>query len=354
MPLSRERIIKGINNPGLAVQFLRGTYLEPGIYTVINTHMTVKERGKKSEYGLVINWGHHFRNNWPVALYPFLVNALIEEYDPVLITTQRAYERHKDDLKYIISFEGCSKKAPAITFDEDAHRVIAMFVGHTHDKIPWFTDYVDNHNIDYVLSRYHDPFFLHFPDFDRGRFVHVPWSVPEQFIRDPEDVHFYGQEKIHLFGASTGDMYAQRRRCMEYPFVATHSNTGVDKKMSDADYYRWCRNFDAVVAAGSFEEQYQFVFAKYFEIAAAGSLLFAQYCGDLERLGFDSSNAVIFHKGEFEQKAREYLTDPRSYLERRKKAVERIHERHTTSKRIKMIDRILHGEKDEAGREIMT
>lgn len=354
MPLSREKLIKGLNNPSLITKFLRGRYLEPSLNAVINTYKTVTERGKRSEYGLVINWGHHFQNNWPVAVYVFLVNELIKKYDPVLVTTQRAYERHKDDLEYIISFEGCSKKAPAITFDETAHRTVAMFAGHTHDKIPWFTDYVDNHNIDYVLSRYHDPFFVHFPDFDRERLVHVPWSVPDQFVCDLEDIRFHGHDKIHTFGASVGDMYAERRRCMKYPFVETHSNTGIDTEMSDAEYYRWCRSFDATVAAGSFEKKHQFVFAKYFEVAAAGSLLFAQYCSDLERLGFDSSNAVIFQEGEFEQKAREYLGDPRSYLKRRKRGVELIRQRHTTSDRIETIDRTLHRKTDEAGREMTT
>lgn len=340
--LTRENIKKGVRNPGHATEFLYEEFIEPQFDTIINSYKSFSEMRKNSKYGLVVNWGHEKQNNWPVAVYPFLLRGLIRKFDPVLITTQRSYERHKAKLEYVISFESCSRKAPEITFDQNEHRNVAMFVGHTHDKQPWFPDYIDNHNIDYVISRYHDPFFNHFPEFDRRRFIHIPWSVPEQFVCPPDEVKFHNQDQLHLFGASSGGMYEERRRCMEHEFVSTHDNSGVDKVMTDEEYYRWCRNFDATIAASSFDEKHQFVFAKYFEITAAGSLLFAQDCSDLERLGFDEETAVIFGPGEFEAKARTYLADPQSYLPIRKNGVKLIRDRHTTSQRISTIESMIH------------
>jgi hypothetical protein len=76
---------------------------------------------------------------------------------------------------------------------------------------------------------------------------------------------------------------------------------------------QWLSDFDAVVAAGSDLPKYDLTTPKYFEIAAAGSLLFAQRTNDLKRLGFrHMKNCVVFDTGTFETEAKNTYAIPRA------------------------------------------
>lgn len=87
---------------------------------------------------------------------------------------------------------------------------------------------------------------------------------------------------------------------------------------------------------------YNLVTPKYFEIASAGSLLIGQYCDDLEYLGFDASNALIFDKSDFIEKVEDYRKRPEDYVELRRKGRKLIREKHTLSHRIATLRNVYH------------
>jgi spore maturation protein CgeB len=164
----------------------------------------------------------------------------------------------------------------------------------------------------------------------------MPWSIPEQFIAK-EEITCNGNE-VAIFGGRASKAYDIRNWCRERACVTNYENSGVEnKKMSDAEYFRWLGGFDAVVAAGSSLAKYDLVTPKYFEIAAAGALLFAQDCKDLEILGFDDTNCIRFTKESFEEKVRKYQSCPEAYLEVRKRGRDLIRDRHTIGRKLERI-----------------
>lgn len=299
---------------------------------------------KQSQYGLVIDWKFHRQNRWVCAQSPYLVDAIIKEFNPVVISSQLMYEFHKRKLKYIISFEP-GWAAPKITYDTSQGHTIGVFASDPHNKTSWFQQYVYNNNIRYVFSMYYYPFIYHFPHFDLNRLLHVPWAIPDDFVVDRESINCVGQNKLHIFGAALGEAYETRNWCRQFSFVENHDHSGVENKiLSDAEYFQWGRQFDAVIAAGSSATKYQLVTPKYFEIPAAGSLLFAQECRDLELLGFDDNNCIIFDKTNFEEKAMEYLRNPTRYIKMRRRGCQLIKEKHKISDRVRKIRELMSSE----------
>lgn len=312
-------------------------------HPIINTKTYIRNNNNPSTIALVVNWGFHYFDQWPVAEYPFLIKAIINRFDPLIIPCQRAYERNKHKLDTVIALEPDQWMAPRIEYDTSCDHEIGIITGHPHSKTEWFPEYIQSNEIDHIFSRYYHPFIHYFPELGSERLVHFPWSVPEEFVVDPEDIECYDQTDIHIFGTYGHEMYTTREDIREYSFVNTSMRyeTGhtVSKPLGYEDYYRWCRNFDAMIAAGSFEPKYQYTFAKYFEIPASGSLLFAQYCDDLDRLGFDDTNCMIFKSlDSFENMANNYLQEPSEYISIREKGAELIASRHTVSHRIEQLN----------------
>ncbi len=102
--------------------------------------------------------------------------------------------------------------------------------------------------------------------------------------------------------------------------------------MTDADYFQWLATFGAMVAAGSSDPKYDLVTPKYFEIASAGALLIGQYCRDIDLLGFNETNSLLFTKETFVERVREYRKAPEKYIDVRQRGRELITGAHMISR----------------------
>lgn len=285
--------------------------------------------------GFVIDWEFHKNDKWVSALTPYLVKAIINEFNPIIITSQDEYEKVKTEISDVISMEP-GWAAPRLTYDNNQRHRIGIFISDPHNKVEWLEDYVRNNNISAVFSYYFSPFFYHFPKFPREKFFHVPWAIPDDLINEDKIVVRNGE--VAIFGGRSSDAYDVRNWCREQPGVSNYENSGVEnKKMSDQDYFKWLKEFDAIIAAGSTNPIYDLVTPKYYEIASSGALLFGQECNDLKELGFNSNNSVIFNKFDFNQKIKEYKERPRDYIAIRHNGRELIKKRHKVSDRISLL-----------------
>ncbi len=297
---------------------------------------------KKSEFGLVINWDFHERNRWVSALTPYLVNALIEEFHPIIISSQLEYELHKRKIKYIISMEP-GWAAPKLKYDAKCECIKAIFYSDPHYETKKRLGYFNNNGFDYVFSYYKSPFFYHFVDFPEDKFVHMPWAIPDQFIADNEIVCNDG--KIAIFGGANSDAYDMRNWCRKQNGVIDYANSGVENKVfTDEEYFLWLSKFEAIIAAGSTNPIYDLVTPKYFEIMASGALLIGQKCKDLKDLRFTSRNMVSFeNKEEFLERVYQYQKEPEKFNIIRKNGRETIRKYHLVSNRIQQIKQIFMG-----------
>jgi len=239
-------------------------------------------RKKKSSVGFVIDWKFHEKGGWVSSFAPHLVEAIIREFNPIILTSQLDYEWYKSQLKFIISMEP-GWAAPKIKFKNNQSQLTCMMLSDPHSKTDWLQRYIDKKNVDLVLSQYFNPFYYHFPSFDERRFVHFPWAVADNFLSS----HKISQNNTNVvaFGGAKSGAYDVRNWCKEQDCVTSHDNSGVENKIySDEGYFKWLSTLDAIVAAGSSNPKYDLVTPKYFEICSAGSLLFGQNCKDLELL----------------------------------------------------------------------
>ena len=290
--------------------------------------------------GLVLNRQFHEENRWVSATTYHLVEELKRCFQCVYIENQQDYEKCLGDLDGLLSMEP-GWAAPRLEFARTPELQAKL------DAIPSYVLYSDPHanqwrqeyflsnRLDYVLSYYRVPFLRHFRKIPPDRMIHFPWAIPDDWI--PQDpIRFSGRKDIACFGASQGPAYAVRNWCRGFPFVTSTANSGVENKlMSDLEYVAWLRGHDAAIAAGSDTPQYRLTVPKYFEIAAAGALLFAQETDDLECLGFrHMENCVIFNRSNFEALARQYLSRPQDYLSIRQNGRELVRQRHSLSRRI--------------------
>ena len=295
----------------------------------------------KSNFGLAINWNFHLQNKWVSAYTPYLVKAIVGEFDPIILDTQLSYTLNKNKLKYIISFEpGIS--APKIKYDLTHKCKKGIIYSDPHYKSKERFEYFVNNNFDYVFSLYKSSFFKHFKGFPEEKFVHWPWAVPDKLISS-HSVQVRSNE-VAIFGGTKSDAYDIRNWCREQSGVTNYELSGVEnKKLDDAEFYRWLADFDAIVAAGSSNPDYDLATPKYFEIAAAGALLIGQHCLDLHDLGFDESNSVIFRKDNFVEKIKEYRQCPEAYLDKRISGRELIKKRHKLSDRMRCLHTVYFG-----------
>jgi hypothetical protein len=297
--------------------------------------------GNRSDFGLVIDRRFHSGNRWVSAYAPFLVKAIVAAFDPVVISSQAEYDRRKRKLRRILSFEP-GWAAPKIRYDGRIDCVKAVMYSDPHYEPAERRRYFDENRFDAVLSLYRSPFFRHFPGFPEEKFVHFPWAVPDAFLSDePPAVR---SNEVAIFGGRSSKAYDVRNWCREQPGITGYDLSGVEnKRLRDGDYYLWLRRFDAVVAAGSSNPDYDLVTPKYFEIAAAGALLIGQRCADLPALGFDEGNCLLFSREDFLAQVERYRRDPEAFLRIRERGRELIRSRHRLSDRIAAIREVLGG-----------
>lgn len=288
-----------------------------------------------SRFGLVIDRRFHRADGWVSALTGYLVEAMIQAFRPVIISSQFDYWRHKRRLRYIISLEP-GWAAPRIRYDARYEALKAVFYSDPHYRTKERFDYFRRNGFDYVFSYYRLPFFRHFDGFPEEKFVHMPWALPEQYVRQGELVP--RTNEVAIFGGQQGDAYDVRNWCRQQTGVTCFDYSGVEnKQLSDAEYFSWLATLDAAIAAGSSQKTYDLVTPKYFEIAAAGALLLGQSCGDLAALGFNDSNMIVFEQSDFNEKLSRYRDNYQDYRMTREAGRDLILDQHLISHRIKRI-----------------
>ncbi len=288
---------------------------------------------RESTIGFVVDWKRHKRNGWYSASTRYLVEEIVKAFNPIIISNQMTYDLCKKKLKVIISLE---LGVPKLRFDNKIKATKFLFYSDPHQSTTERLSYIDDNNIDYVLSFYHKPFFYHAPDFPRNKFVHFPWSIPDQFVFN--DLIGVRGNEVAIFGGKNSPAYDVRNWCRAQEGVKTYDNSGVENKvLGDAAFYDWLNKFDAIIAAGSSNPEYDLVTPKYFEIAASGALLIGQYCEDLGLLGFDKTNSLIFKKENFSKTITSYRKKPKNYISIRENGRMLIKKRHLTSHRIELL-----------------
>lgn len=343
-PYDFGSIQKAITNPGLAVAESKRLYkmsIERPVYNELKYHV---EKNKNSQYAFILHWNQYVKDELGIAQVPFFVDAFIEKFDPIIIGSQKSYEHHKEQLEYIFSYTP-GGRAPMIEFDIEQDHTICAQLGDPHSDVTRREEYIIRNDVDYVLTQYYAPFKRHFSRLDEYELIHFPWAMPEEFIVDPDSIT-PGEAELVVLGDTGGarSPYETREWCSEFPFVKDpHRDVFENKTYSGGEYYEWLRNFEAVVAANSLADDFRYVTSKFFEIPAAGALLFAQYSEDLERLGFTDENCIIFDKENFEDEARAYLESPEKYLSVRREGAKLIGHRHTISDRIETLTDLFHG-----------
>ncbi|MBN1147311.1 MAG: glycosyltransferase family 1 protein [Anaerolineales bacterium] len=204
-------------------------------------------------------------------------------------------------------------------------------------KDGWREDYFLKNGLDYILALYYYPTLHHFKKISADQVVHFPWAIPASWISS-DALSYSGQRDVAIFGASHGAAYTLRNWCRRQPGVRYYDYSGVENKvLTDYGFFKWLMGFDAVIAAGSEDNQYRLTTPKYFEIAAAGCLLFAQVTDDLDLLGFiDQRTCITFSQNNFQRKIEDYLANPENYrwLQLRLDGRELIRERHTIVQRL--------------------
>lgn len=294
--------------------------------------------------GLVIDPEFAMLDKSVCALTPQLIQALCRAFDTRILYDQRQFDRLCRQVDCIISFEP-KWAAPVLKWRRAGlHRpppcpcYVMMSDPHSNG---WRQSYFLRERLDYLLALYDAPTRRHFTRIPAERIVHFPWAIPDEWIGD-EPIVYRGQREITIFGAARDPAYELRNWCREQPGVASYANSGVENKvLGDREFFAWLSGFDAVIAAGSEDPTYRLTTPKYFETAAAGSLLFAQATDDLERLGFvDGENCIVFTQDTFTERAREYLDhpgDPR-WLAIRRAGREFIRARHTIGCRLRAFE----------------
>jgi len=297
-----------------------------------------KNLKNKSEFGLVIDWSFHKKNRWVSIFTPYFVDAYIRTFKPLIIRSQPELNLFKNQLKYILSMEP-GWAAPKLKYTKN--QLVALLASDPHNKTDWFQEYVEKNNITYILSQYNSPFFFHFPNFPKEKFIHFPWAVPDEFISKKRIT--INNNDVMIFGGKTSDAYDVRNWCRLQDNIICLDNSGVENKaLSDREYFDILSSFDAIIAAGSSKPQYDLVTPKYFEIASTGALLVGQKCKDLEILGFNENNSLIFSKENFNTIIEAYRKNPYSFIKTRSEGRKLIFQKHLISNRINKIRSIFN------------
>jgi hypothetical protein len=299
------------------------------------------DTGGNGAFGLVLDLDFHRINRWVSTFGRYLADAIIREFAPVIISSQHDYDLHKRRLRHIVSFEP-GWAAPRIRYDRRVDCLKVVIYSDPHHEPGVRMRYFEENRFDYVLSLYKRPFFFHFAKFPEDKFVHFPWAVPDHLVSTQQIVA--RSNDVAIFGAKKGNAYDVRNWCRTQDGITDYDLSGVEnKKLSDENFFRWLREHDAIVAAGSSNAAFDLVTPKYFEIPSAGALLIGQFCGDLEDLGFNDTNALIFTRDGFVEQVRRYREDHRRFVEVRQRGRELIRARHGISNRIRTIRDVFDG-----------
>ena len=287
--------------------------------------------------GLILDLNFHLSNKWTVSVTPYLINAIIKELNCIIIQNQKDYDKYKNDLDVIIAGEP-GRRAPHIKYVKNKPRLKYASMSDPHSKTVEWQNYFLENDFSYTLAYYYHPTIFYLRKIPKDKIIHWPWAIPDQFI-DEKEVKIRNQNYILIFGAAKGEAYETRNWCKSFNFVKSMNYSGVENKvLFGEEYFKWLSKYDAVVAATSLDLSWRYVVAKYFEIASAGGLLFAQEAEDLKPLGFeDNRNCIIFNKENFEVLARAYLTNKEAYVDIREEGRNLILKRHTLSKRISFL-----------------
>lgn len=304
-----------------------------------------RSKFQSTKLGLVLDKKFHFQRKWVTSLTAPLIDALRGSFDTYIISNQKEYEHVIEEIDALISMEP-RWGAPEINFLPN------KLIGEKFDAIPtyiymsdphknkWKYEYSLKHRFKKILSPYYAPLIKNIPSIDKERILHFPWAIPDEYCFKGE-IHARENMQLCCFGGKHGEAYETRNWCRSFDFVHAAYNSGCENKaMTDMDYFHWLSSFNALIASGSSLDKYKLTTPKYFEIAASGALLFAQYTDDLEKLGFiDNENCIIFDEGNFELKAKKYLKDAEleKYLKVRQKGLELIKSRHLTKHRIDIL-----------------
>ncbi|MBN2148895.1 MAG: glycosyltransferase family 1 protein [Anaerolineales bacterium] len=301
---------------------------------------------KKMRLGLIVDPEFIILKKSVSAVTLPLISAMVQTFDTRIIYDQESYDRLCDEVDFLVSLEP-RWAAPVLRWRRSGRLRLSLprvpcyvMMSDPHSE-QWRERYFLQQGLDYILGLYYYPTLHHFKNINPEQLVHFPWSIPDAWLARPPLVYrgaVAPDAKIMIFGASASDAYDVRNWCRQQPGVQSFEYSGVEnKQLTDEQFYQWLGGFDAAIAAGSESPRYRLTTPKYFEIAGAGCLLFAQVTDDLERLGFQHhQNCLIFSQENFNELAREYLqapTDP-CWLEIRGNGLELIRSRHTQQVRL--------------------
>lgn len=300
------------------------------------------------QLAIALDLDHHQNNRWGFCGTWYWYEHLINHYNAIMLDSQETYDKRKGEISAVWQPEfGC----PMINYDTSLHHKIAFFLSDPHDpkKQPWVLPYIESNEIDFVLTPYYAPTLMHFPDMPKSKVLRFPWCIPDEFIATDDELGFYQSEKslpprIHIFGCIDNQLaYNARKWCSVHPSVTVENHSRDNRKYDARAYWARLKTYGAAIAAGSFDGQYGLVLPKYYEIAASGSLLFAQHYpnGELSQMGFYSDNCVPFVRTDFDYHLNHYLRNPQHYHDRRIAAVNLIRQRHSLSVRSEQLAELL-------------
>lgn len=111
-------------------------------------------------------------------------------------------------------------------------------------------------------------------------------------------------------GSTGGEQYTLRRWAFEQPYISVVPHwINDDSTPFGMNYTNFLSNYAGVLALHDY-----FPVPKYFEIPAAGCVLFAQYYKEFEELGFkDYQHCIYVNKNNFEERVRDFLSSVQSY-----------------------------------------
>jgi hypothetical protein len=298
--------------------------------------------GEKLKLGLILDPEFYILEKSVSAVTLPLVHAFTKTFETRIIYDQQTYNRLCSKVDFLVSFEP-KWAAPILKWGRSGllrHSLPVcpcyVMMSDPHNQL-WREKYFLDEGLDYILALYDQPTRHHFTRVPPEKIVHFPWPIPEEWISN-DPITYHGQADIMIFGAAQGPAYTVRNWCRQQSGVHSYKYSGVENKtLTDQGFFNWLKGFDAAIAAGSEDIKYRLTTPKYFEIASAGCLLFAQITDDLFKLGFeDEKTCVVFSQQNFNEKASSYLSDPgnQHWLEIRKAGREMIRTRHTIQARL--------------------
>jgi hypothetical protein len=169
---------------------------------------------------------------------------------------------------------------------------------------------------------------------DRVPIIDCCWAVPGDIFRP---LGFWRRYDIASLGSHTPGRYPFRNQVRQFLLGQRRLKFFKKIRVGSHDGPTFARALNRCRASFTCASTYGYTFAKYFEIPACGTLLFAEPTRDLEELGFrDGENFVAVTPENFATRMEHYLLKvPRSEVARLCQAgVELVHGRHTWKHRI--------------------